>query len=142
MLCYYFSLQNICIFFRWKHLELKLIPFFYPLYKLINLLSYESVDVCIDSDSRNIQLFFFIYWWKYAPKITARTSEIMEAVKIKCRWRNWTLLSLKEVKYSPKVEGGACGPLRSVFLHSTFTRFTALLRGSHNWNKISIKINL
>lgn len=32
--------------------------FFYPLYKLINLLSYEFVDVCIDSNSRNIQLFF------------------------------------------------------------------------------------
>lgn len=58
MLCYYFSLQNICIFFRYKHLELKLIPFFYPLYKLINLLSYEFVDVCIDSNSRNIQFFF------------------------------------------------------------------------------------
>lgn len=37
--------------------------YFYPLYKLINLLSDEFVDVCIYSNSRKIQLIFFIYWW-------------------------------------------------------------------------------
>lgn len=51
--------------YRCKHFELKLIFFFsfYPLYKLINSLSDEFVDVCIYSNSRKIQLIFFIYWW-------------------------------------------------------------------------------
>lgn len=43
-------------------------------------------------------------WLTYAIKIATRTNEM--AIKFTCVCRVWRLLSLKEIKYAPKVEGG------------------------------------